>query len=208
MRALNLSFALLGLVLTACAGADPVAECDGGPCGAEPPCTEGERRCLDNQPQTCIADGVWGSPRPCDGTCRNGSCEVACDPTSCLVGETRCALADYQTCEQGADGCGTWGPATVCPEGQTCSDGACQGDCGLACQPGDTRCASFEAVARCVAGAPCAAFGQPEPCPAGTACSDGACRPPEDCVDACPADGRVVCLDATRAQTCQVGPTG
>ncbi len=198
------------LLLTACAGPDPEALCDGGPCGGgeETPCREGQRRCLDNQPQTCIAEGVWGAPRLCDGTCVNGSCQIGCDADSCVPGETRCALGDIQTCERREDGCGVWGPSTVCPEGEACAAGQCQTDCSAPCQPGDRRCVSPSALSVCEAGAGCPRFGPASECGAGTVCSDGQCRPPEACLDGCPDDGRIICLDAANAQTCVLGAAG
>jgi hypothetical protein len=45
---------------------------------------------------------------------------------ACEQGAAVCEAAGLVRCEAGEDGCRRWGEAEACPEGQVCSDGACE----------------------------------------------------------------------------------
>jgi hypothetical protein len=170
-------------------------------------CSEGERRCLNNQPQTCIGDGVWGLPRACDGQCVNGSCQSPCPEDACVPGEVICAPEGLQTCEGREDGCGAFAPPVACVPGQRCVDNACRADCASDCTPSERRCGSVYEVAVCEVRQGCPTLIGIESCGNGTVCSDGQCRAPESCEDACPL-GQIVCRDAQFAQRCERLPSG
>ena len=197
-----------GWVLGGCAGVvEEEAPCVGVACGENRDCTEGERRCIGDRPQTCIGDGVWGLPRDCAGQCVNGSCQSPCPEGACLPDTVRCAPEGLQTCERREDGCGAFGLPVPCALGARCVDGACRADCASDCTPGERRCGSAAEVATCVVRDGCPVLEGTETCGGGTLCSDGDCLPPGACEDACP-QGQVVCRDAAFAQRCERLPSG
>lgn len=204
-----LLLSVLSLSLWSCAGVEPeqMGLCVGVGCDESRPCVEGERRCLDNQPQTCIGEGQWGKPRHCDGQCINGSCQIPCPLDTCVPGTVNCTPEGLQTCERREDGCGSWSAPEACPAGQRCREGSCQDACPQICQPGDLRCGSTHEVQECQQRDGCWVFAGVESCGAGTICSDGACRAPELCEDACQ-EGTFQCQDSNLAQRCERQASG
>ncbi|MCK6573148.1 hypothetical protein L6V77_18870 [Myxococcota bacterium] len=121
-----------------------------------------------------------------------------CTP-ACEVGTTRCGPGGVATCAvDGAPGaCAAWGPEVACPEGESCSDGACAplDACTDECAAGQSRCGGDAAGA---GEGPqtcgqfdedaCLDWGAVTPCPAGETCSLGTCAPIDACQDECAAD--------------------
>ncbi len=96
-------------------------------------------------------------------------------------------------CEVGPDGCLAPGPVAACPEGETCSLGACSGTCVDECAEIDTDVCDGTAVRRCgqLDGDSCLDLGEPSVCASG-GCVDGACS--STCTDTCPEEGARECV--------------
>jgi len=147
--------------------------------------------------------------RPCDGGCRNvqacvngawGACVSACDAgQECVSDSCRCTPTSCNGCCEGDacrtgtadDACGSSGFAcAVCPAGQGCDGGACEGCNALSCASGcctGSTC-SAPTFLRCgAAGAVCRACdsARANVCDGGACgCGSGvACEPGQHCVD-------------------------
>ena len=72
---------------------------------------------------TCMQDGNWGVPEPCETTeiCENGECL----PAPCTLGSTQCVSTVVYLCETSDNG-PELQPAQDCAdEGLSCADGRC-----------------------------------------------------------------------------------
>jgi hypothetical protein len=177
--------------------------CDDGACVDDPgvcedACAEGVTRCGAGGVEACadVDDDPcleWGAVTPCPGgeRCEAGACVADC-VDACAAGEVTCAGAGVATCgEFDADPCLEFGPPEACPEGQSCSEGACRAECVDECAEGAVecsgdglgfrRCGDFDEDA-------CRDWSSPTPCGPREVCAEGACAPV--CVDACAADAR------------------
>ncbi len=103
----------------------------------------GYRICGDYDADDCLE---WGQLVPCGaGTeCVDGQCVDSCVDECFNAGDRTCAeppdngfviCGDYD-----ADSCLEWGSLTLCPQGQTCSAGACSSDCTEDCTAGQRMC--------------------------------------------------------------------
>ena len=114
-----------------------------------------------------------GSP----DACVNGACQ-GCTDECPATGSVQCAAGGVQTCGQhDADACREWGAAVPCPDGKTCSAGACIDGCSATCEAGTSTCSGANGLSYCGAdvttGCPVAsAFIS---CKPGNACASGAC---------------------------------
>lgn len=163
-------------------------------------CPQGAAQCANNGVQTCgnFDDDEcfeWGGATPCaEGqTCSSGRC-VAVDvcEDECARGVARCAPGGLQTCgDFDEDACNDWGPAVACPQGETCSNGACAARCSDECPPGALRCAErgFQQCGQ-YDDDDCAEWSAVTPCAEGEACSNGVCA--LECDDEC-GEGSVRC---------------
>lgn len=191
-------------------GVPPPADM-GGACDDR--CEAGGVRCSGDAIESCVdtdGDGCveWGEPIACaEGlTCSAGLCS---DPNECTddcnEGDVRCGAAGVQECRADADGdpCLDWAPEEVCPEGETCSNGACAaGGCDDECGEGTSRCApggngrqdcgNFD-------GDDCFEWSDVRNCGEGQSCSNGVCTLVEDCSDEC-AEGTAQCTDGSLAR--------
>ncbi|MEE9323760.1 MAG: PGF-pre-PGF domain-containing protein, partial [Candidatus Aenigmarchaeota archaeon] len=83
-------------------------------------CTQGEKRCSENDLQECSLGGLWETIETCEHGCSEGSCiEI---PAACTPREMRCSGNTLQKCS--ADGSG-WINVEVCKYG--CWDNECKG---------------------------------------------------------------------------------
>ena len=169
----------------ACPGGET---CSLGQCAVacQDECVAGSLRCGAGGPETCGAfDGdaclEWSVPTPCEGetTCEAGACVALADCQHECVGDARqCAPGGVQACGLFDDDvCADWGPATPCPEGQTCASGACQAECADECAVGSLRCGAQGGVETCgnFDLDPCAEWSDGVPCAEAQSCSAGVC---------------------------------
>lgn len=168
--------------------------CDDGACvPATDPCADacvaGERRCAEGGPQACgnFDDDVcleWSAAAPCPADQHCGDA-AACVPDAmpcadaCAPGETTCAGGGVSACaDSDGDGCLDFGPATPCPDGQTCSAGLCGVECQDDCAAlGLSECSAAQETRACgqYDADPCLDWSSPSPCGAAEACQDGLC---------------------------------
>jgi hypothetical protein len=193
-------------------GADE--RCDDGLCvdvvvPCEDACEAGVLRCAEGGVQICADQDddpclEWSAAVPCgaDERCEGaGQCVSACED-ACQAGDLRCAGEGLARCaDYDADPCLEFGPAEACPQGQSCSEGACRVDCVHDCADGATdcvaegarRCGQFDADA-------CRDWSSPTPCGPREACEAGACVAvcEDECADAdrrCLGEGFELCGD-------------
>ncbi len=148
----------------------------------------GVRTCGDHDEDPCLE---WGVAVPCDDgeRCEAGECVYDCED-ECEWRTSVCVAPGIAACgEFDADPCFELGEPAACPDGQSCSDGACRVDCVDDCAAGATDCA-LGGLRRCgdFDGDPCRDWSSPTPCGADAECRDGACV--QRCEDECAADER------------------
>ncbi|MCA9544835.1 MAG: hypothetical protein KC613_10610, partial [Myxococcales bacterium] len=193
----------------------PMGErCDNGACVAvEQPCEDaceaGALRCSGDGVQICADQDEdpcteWSAAVPC-GAGERCEGEGACVPDcmdECMPGAVRCEAGGTVICaDHDGDGCLEFGDNAPCPDGQSCSNGACRVDCVDDCQMGATdcvpeglrRCGQFDADA-------CLDWSGPTPCGPAQACQAGACVAvcDDECVEGqrrCLGEGFEVCGD-------------
>jgi hypothetical protein len=134
----------------------------------------------------------WGGYTPCgEGeTCSDGSCSGGCRDDCSPEGETVCDGEGYRECgRHDGDPCLEWSELVPCDSGQSCSNGACTGECADECDDGDRTCdgggyrtcGEFDSDS-------CRDWSPVEPCGEGESCDGGECRSTqcteehEDCV--------------------------
>ncbi|MEM9070128.1 MAG: hypothetical protein AAGE52_16595 [Myxococcota bacterium] len=150
-------------------------------------CADGELRCAgtresercgnyDSDP--CLE---WGDARACSAaeTCSGGTCRSGC-VDECDLDALGCRDGGVVRCmDRNADGCGEWGPAVPCEEGESCSLGVCTpvGECEDECDEGgctpDGRfvaCGDFDLD-------PCREQSPGTFCTVGDLCTIGECTP-------------------------------
>ena len=170
--------------------------CSLGACAADcqDECVAGSLRCGAGGPESCgNFDGdaclEWSVPTPCaaDETCEAGACLPAAACQHECVGDARqCGAGGVQICgNYDDDACADWGPATPCPDGQSCSGGTCQAQCSDECAAGSVRCGAQGGVETCgnFDADACAEWSAGVPCAAGESCSAGVCA--AGCQDEC-----------------------
>jgi N-acetylneuraminic acid mutarotase len=162
------------------------------PCGAW--CQPGAKTCVGDGVATCqmrASDGCmeWSAPVACPSSlpyCSLGACLASCID-ECAPGDVRCDGPNgLRICGQAATpgSCKVWLPATPCPSGTTCSNGACRSQCQSECSLGQTSCTG-NGLVRCgdLNQDGCLEWGPVEACPNGTTCSAGQCS--SQCTDEC-----------------------
>lgn len=209
--------------------------CSLGRCGAEclHECVNGVRGCSAGGVVECgqfdrdpCAD--LGLPEACPSgeSCSAGTCGSGCNNECTAEGARSCDAVgrSVRECRQGdEDSCLEWVVVAVCEGDDTCSNGACGGECTDECELGEARCvagsesrvevcgdADADPCSEWVAGDDCADNGQ--------VCAGGSCA--EGCSDECSeaecAAGAVVecgefdgdsCLDRGTARACEPGMT-
>jgi len=185
-------------------------------------CKAVEDPCDDEGATMCTPDGVrecvevagclaWGFPQSCPpGTrCQGGACVPGCEDQPCTVfGTAKCDPLDASSvlrCDDyDGDGCLEWGGAEACAGGDTCSAGACVGECADVCLDGFVKCEGA-AVVTCgdEDGDGCASWGAPAACE--SACALGTCV--ASCRDDCGAEGLTTC-DTGGVATCKRAADG
>jgi len=182
---------------------DEGESCSNGECSTR--CTNecgvlNQRQCAGNGYQVCgntdeDACLEWGGENACPAgqVCANGECAAQC-VNGCAEGSKQCQGAGVQTCGNfNEDACFEWSGVEPCPDGQTCSEGACAVACGDECVRGNVRCAPG-GLQTCGNHDEdeCADWGPAAPCPQGEFCSNAACA--AVCNDECSA-GAKRCAD-------------
>ncbi len=166
--------------------------CAGGLCEGE--CTH---TCDVGGERECVGDASW---RICgdhdDDGCLDWSDEAACGPTdACLEGyctpvcEDECEPEASTTCSPDGvallscgdfdeDPCLEWDTGTSCPEGEACTDGACQIICENECEAAEDTSCLDNGVRTCgdLDEDPCLEWGPVSPCEEGQRCVQGACK--------------------------------
>ncbi len=183
--------------------------CSNGECAARcsDECGVGARRCALGGFQTCgnfDEDDCqeWSSTQACDEgqVCSNGQCAQGCSD-ECPAGAAQCAGNGVQRCGNlDEDPCLEWSETLACPEGESCSSGACAPFCSDECVRGANRCGGggvqtcddFDEDA-------CLEWSAGVPCPEGESCSNGRCA--QVCEDECEA-GAARCAEDGGAETC------
>ncbi len=186
-----------------CADWGPAAQCPEGEVCSNGECAErcvdecarGARRCEANGFQQCgqfDADECteWSAARACEGgeVCSNGQCSRVC-ANECGEGATQCAGGGVQRCgEFDEDNCLEWSEQVACPDGESCSNGACAPFCNDECVEGSNRCGGG-GVQSCgnFDDDGCTEWGNGVACPDGESCSLGRCA--AVCDDECEANG-------------------
>ncbi len=145
----------------------------------------GFQTCGNSDDDPCLE---WGIEQACAAgqVCSDGQCAGRCS-NECAEGSVQCAGNGFQTCGNfDEDPCLEWAVVTPCPDGQGCSNGACQVTCGNECVLGSTRCAPG-GVQTCGNNDPdpCTDWGPTAPCAGDQVCSNGQCA--ATCSDECPA---------------------
>jgi len=178
--------------------------CSGGTCATDciDECsTPGVKACSGSSVITCGQSDTdtcleWSTPQSCGAgkSCSGGICGVECVNECDTLGTTTCSANGVQECgNTDADACFEWGTTVACPEGQTCSVGACSTVCldecpeegARRCSGGGTQiCGNVDADA-------CLDWGSPAGCPEGQTCSAGACA--ELCTSDCSVAGATRC---------------
>ncbi|MEE2756556.1 MAG: hypothetical protein VYA30_07830 [Myxococcota bacterium] len=168
--------------------------CQDGICtrSCESACTPGETQCRPSGLQTCERGqgecGVWGETQPCPvgEVCQPG--RVRCEPGRCSdqcdEGTVRCTGdAAFSRCV--LDGqCTRWSDTEVCPAGQVCSGGQCQGAgqaCRDSCSENSVVCLDDSSFQQCSRQAnSCLDYNSPQNCPDGLRCNraNGQCENP------------------------------
>ncbi len=95
-------------------------------------CNPGARECRADAVVTCQerSDGCteWSDPESCPEElpcCAFGECSAEC-VDQCEAGDSMCSGSGTTTCDDAdQDGCLEWGPEVSCPDGESCSGGAC-----------------------------------------------------------------------------------
>ena len=182
--------------------------CVNGAC--ETSCTDG---CAREDAQACDTDGAngfrvcgdydaddcleWGTLTTCSAgeACVDGYCVESCVDECPTDGDRMCAaLPDngFLICGNfDGDSCREWGSLTLCPQGETCSAGACSADCSDECNAGERICdGNGYRVCGSYDADPCLEWSGVTDCAAFETCAAGNCE--VSCTDEC-ANGTKQC---------------
>jgi len=191
----------------------PGTRCEDGACvlSCRDDCDREQRVCADaesvrvcgqHDEDPCLD---WGPPEECGEhfACEQGQCRPDCQDTCDEEDQLGCSgdSSAVQRCgEFDGDPCLEWGEPQDCPEGHTCSNGACAPDCGDECAAGDRRC-SGNGVASCgqYDADACLDWSQAVACQPWELCVEGTCL--LHCEDECAPDS-ARCLDSETIQRC------
>lgn len=141
-------------------------------------CTEGEKRCSDNDIFTCQKgeNGCldWLRTKTCEGSttcnektveCSDG-CAFLCDDAH----QMRCSGNNLEECKTDEKGCGVWVEKEECVDFCDSESLSCVTNCADACEPGAKMC-SGKGVAECVTDeAGCSVWGEVTACKTGESC--------------------------------------
>ncbi|MBW2455121.1 MAG: hypothetical protein JRI68_11455 [Deltaproteobacteria bacterium] len=190
-----LAFILVGALFASCSTDDG----DEPSCSDECPqtgffgCASGPDEalvvCADFDDDPCLE---WGGAVACDPgeSCVDGNCTGGCEDDCPTGGVVACDGDGYRDCgDHDSDICLEWSDLTSCPNGETCSNGACSGTCSDECVEGEMACEGdgFKTCGEFDSDS-CRDWSPIEPCADGEMCQDGSCVPSqcleegEDCV--------------------------
>jgi MYXO-CTERM domain-containing protein len=139
--------------------------------------------CSGNVPQQCILGSsgcyVLQAAAACAAgdVCDHGTCQATCTD-ACTSGTSRCSGANLELCGHfGSVPCNTWGAATACPTGQSCTGDVCSSPaCTDACEPGAIECQGGSLLT-CTSETDggCHAWSAPNACQPGQTCAASGC---------------------------------
>jgi uncharacterized protein (TIGR03382 family) len=187
---------------------EPGTLCTAGVCESTcgPPCPEGDTRCAsDSVVETCalVQGCLVYVPENCPFStgCDDGTCVSLCPDDMCTSGDRICGDDEsVLECQTNAIGCRAFTTIGSCPDGTTCTDGACLGTCIDACTIGEQRCDGLTGAQSCIENlGGCGEWGDVVACEPGRICQDGTCG--AACTNTCtPGESR--CANAHAAQSC------
>jgi hypothetical protein len=128
----------------------------------------------------------WGPVTPCPSpqTCAGGYCESTCTNECTGAAEECVGTSGTHSCgDFDTDSCLEWGPLVPCPNGETCSNGACSATCSDECpNAGAKQCTgSGDGFQICESSGSCLVWSLPTSCEQDETCTNGECEGACDC---------------------------